>query len=134
MSLSDRPGAYADCFKLFDAAIDTPAGVRMPVSLSESDARYFQMRMNQARVVLRAESRRIYPPENRLYNTSEYDGLAVRLRQSPDSGIWYIYVEPVGNPALLNFIEPLGSPALPSPSSHPQLSGPANASDSEDLE
>ncbi len=131
MSLSDRPGAYADCYKLFDAAIENTKGVRMPVSLSESEARYYQMRMNQARVVLRNESKRIYSSDHPLYNSSEYDGLQVRVRQ--DGKIWYIYVEPVGLIDMLEYIQPLD--ALPPPT--PLLSKPsepANAPDPEALE
>jgi hypothetical protein len=99
-------GAYPDCFELYDRANAEPAGVRMPISMSETDAKMFQLRMNTARRLFRDKSKQIYPPDHHLYNASPYDHLAVRIRVSA-AGIWYAYVEPHGVGHLLQFIEPI---------------------------
>ena len=104
MSLTSQPGAYTDCYTLYERAIESN-GMRVPFP-DESSARYFQMRMNQARVIRRNESRRIYPPDNHLYNTSEFDTLKVQVL--PDTeGEWWVYVRPHGEWDALSQAEPI---------------------------
>ena len=106
MSLPTQPGAYRDCYDLFNLALSAPAGYCAPIDYDENTARHFQLRMNQARRVLRDQSRRIYPSDHHLYDVSEYDGLQVRLKQHPN-GIWWVYVEPHGIPHMLEFARPI---------------------------
>lgn len=93
MTLPLTPAAYEDCYKLFALAITYPTGVRTPFP-SESAARHFQNRMHTARKLQRDQSRRVYPPDNPLYDTSEFDSLQVQLRFADDE--WWIYVRPHG--------------------------------------
>jgi hypothetical protein len=93
MALSEQIAAYPDCFDLFDRAMAHPVGVRA-LFKSESAARFFQMRMNQARTLQRRDSRRAYPAEDPRYGTSEFDPLIVRIKPAAeDDGTWWVYVE-----------------------------------------
>lgn len=93
MTLPTAIGAYNDCFDYFTRALETPKGIRICFA-NEGDARFFLMRMNQARALQRMEAARMYPADSPLYNRSEYDVLQVRrpIRDAKDE--WWIYVEP----------------------------------------
>ena len=135
MSLTSQPGAYRDCIELYNMALAAPSGVRMPISLLETDAKYFQLRMNNARRILRDESRRVYPPDSHLHGVSEYDGLQVRVRQHAASGIWWIYVEPAGVGHLLQYVEPIEAvPTTPTPTLALTHESPADDLDTTPLE
>lgn len=95
MSLPTRSAAYTDCYTLYEAALATPSGVRNPFP-TENAARLFQLRMHQARSLLHRDSRRAYPAESHLYDTSEFDGLQCQVLGPDDAGEWWVYVRPHG--------------------------------------
>jgi hypothetical protein len=105
MSLSSATAAYEDCYAIFDTAVATPGGCRVRVG-TRAQAKYLQLRMNQARHLQRQQSKRIYPTSSLAYNTSEYDGYTVRVVEDTDAYFW-IYIEPIGNRAILAEIEPI---------------------------
>ena len=143
MSLSSAPAAYEDCYAIFDAAVSTPGGCRIRVG-TRPQAKYLQLRMNQARHLQRAQSKRIYPSSSLAYNTSEYDGYSVRVVEDTEAFFW-LYIEPISNRALLAEIEPIpdeerrdntATPttytALPEPiTHHPTTPDPSDAADLE---
>lgn len=95
MSLPNALAAYEDCIEIFETAAAAPKGSRV---LLESDARakYLRMRLSQARVLLREESRRLYEPDDPRYGKCEYDNLHCRIvpAAAPDEGKAWVYVEP----------------------------------------
>lgn len=114
MSLTDQRAAYTDCYDFYQAAVDSPngAGVRHPFP-TENEARFFALRMNKARSIQRRDSRRIYPTNSPLYDTSEFDHLQVIVR--PDTaGEWWAIVKP--HAVDLSAIETLAEPATESES------------------
>lgn len=104
MSLSTSRQAYADCYEVFDAAMENDAGVKVKMQ-SEDAAYFFRMRMHQARSLVKKDNSRIYPDDHPLYGASEYDRLAVKIRKL--NGDFYIWVEPHG--VQRGEIEPIGA-------------------------
>jgi len=107
VSLPDSPGAYNDCYDLYQRAIDTPGGVRTLLS-TKNEAYFFQLRMHKFRTIQRRNSRRTYPTDHPLYDTSEFDPLQVTIREDTEGG-WWVYVKPHG--AKLTIIEPIEEPS-----------------------
>jgi hypothetical protein len=105
MSLTDQPAAYKDCYELYRRALDTPGGIRMPVSKRKSEAGYFQLRMNKARTIERAFSRRAYPSDSPMYDRSEYDSLQVQVKGPDDEGFYWLYIRSHGRMDLLQYVE-----------------------------
>lgn len=106
MSLTDQRAAYEDCYRLYQEAVDSPkgAGVRIPRP-SQNDAKFFALRMNKARSIQRRDSRRVYPPDHHLFDTSEFDHLQVCVRGPDPTGEWWVEVKP--HAINLDYIEPL---------------------------
>ena len=119
MSLTLQPAAYLDCYRLYEQAV-THTGMRVPFP-TEADAKYFQLRMNQARVIQRAESRRIYPPEHVLHGKSEFDEFKVQVKQDVNDE-WWVYVSPHGAWEALAQAEPIPNDeiAVLAPTHRPQ--------------
>jgi hypothetical protein len=105
VSLTNSKAAYTDCYRLFELAVATPGGIRTPFATREA-ASYYQMRMNQARVLLRAQSKRVYSPDHPAYDRSEYDPYKVQVLESED-GEWWVYVKPHGDWAAIANAEPI---------------------------
>jgi hypothetical protein len=95
MSLPNALAAYEDCFGVFEAAAASTKGSRVLLE-SETQAKYFRLRMYQARALMRAESKRIYDPEDPRYGKCEYDNLHCRVvpAVAPDEGKAWLYIEP----------------------------------------
>lgn len=105
MSLTNAPAAYRDCYQLYELAATTPGGTRTILG-TRSDAVYFQMRMNQARVIQREQSKLAYPLGHSLHNSSEYDSYKVQILEDENSE-WWVYVRPHGNWNALANAEPI---------------------------
>lgn len=103
MSLPDQPAAYNDCYSLFEQASAQPNGVRAPFR-TENEAKFFQLRMHQARAIQRKLSRRIYPPDSPQYDTSEFDELQIQVR-GDTAGEFWVYVRRHG--VKLTYVEPI---------------------------
>lgn len=92
MSLPTAIGAFVDCLDHYDRALASNRGIRVQFG-TYSDARYFAMRMQQARSLHRDESRRIYPKEDPRWGVSEYDGLQVKNPIADTEDHWWVYIE-----------------------------------------
>lgn len=90
MALSNSRFAYADCYAIFDRAVEDAIGARAKCE-SEKDAIYLRMRLNTARKINRKENAETYEEGNPLHGRSAYDKFACRVREV--DGEWYVYVE-----------------------------------------
>lgn len=105
MSLTTAPAAYADCYRLYELAVATPGGIRTPFPTREA-ASYFQMRMSQARVLLRNQSKRAFAPGHPAYDKSEFDAYKVQVLPDVDGEFW-VYIRPHGDWAAVANAEPI---------------------------
>ena len=79
MPSSTNLGAYTDCVEIFDRAVASRQGIRIPVS-TPGDGRLMVLRLQQARSLVREKSKEIYSdPADPAYGTSPYDPLIVRM-------------------------------------------------------
>ena len=106
MSLPLAPAAYRDCYELFALATRTPGGIRSPFPTREA-ATYHQMRMNQARVILRNMNKRAYTPDHPLYNTSEYDHFKIQIKGPDDNNEFWTYITLSGDWHAVANAEPI---------------------------
>ena len=90
MPLSPQIAAYNDCFDLFEKALDDKVGARALFE-SWSAAFVFRNRMNYFRKLQRDQNKRVYERNDPQWNTSEFDCLIVRIKESVDG--WWVYVE-----------------------------------------
>lgn len=117
MSLSNSHLSYADCYDVMDAALEQPRGVRVSAE-SLDRARFFNMRMNQARSIDRKRNLETYNEGDPLYGASQYDKLLVRIREEDDK-VW-LYVEIIDSAKLE--VEPLAPwESLPVPQRNLEL-------------
>lgn len=92
MSLSTSKASYADCFEIFDKAIEDGEGARVKMK-DQGQAIYMRTRMHMARTLDRQINGTIYERGDAKYNTSVYDGWVCRIKQI--GGEYYLYVERV---------------------------------------
>ncbi len=92
MTCSISKAAYVDCFSLYDRALATGFGIRVPFP-TRGAAQQIYVRMHSARVLSRRESIEIYEADDPAYGVSPYDILIVRQPRH-DQGKWWVYVEP----------------------------------------
>ena len=99
MSIPNNRLSYTDVYTIFDKALEDPKGIRLPYNYYV-DAKYFQMRMHQARVIDRRENSKVFPVGDIMHGQSQYDILQVRLvgpledENSPTGLTTFVYVEP----------------------------------------
>lgn len=55
-------------------------------------ARHFRLRCNKARQLHREENKKIHAPNTKMYGSSEFDPLQLKLREDHD-GEWWVYAE-----------------------------------------
>lgn len=94
MSLSTNIGAYPECFEHWEkaTAIITGGGKGYRLECTNAPAaKHLMARMNQARALLRRDSRRMYPKDDARWDKSEFDHLKLMLRDDTD-GNWWIYI------------------------------------------
>lgn len=92
MSLPNQIAAYDDCFDIFARAAEDEKGVRVRFD-EHSKAKFFQLRMCQARALERAESTRLYEKSDVRWNKSSFDKLVVRNPIQDTEGGWWVYIE-----------------------------------------
>jgi hypothetical protein len=92
MSLSNNPGAYADCHEILNRALDDKSGVRIAVE-SYNAGIHLRMRLHQARELDRRENKKTYPDDHPMNNRSAWDPFVVRIKAN-DSGKHWVYIEP----------------------------------------
>ncbi len=93
MALPLAPAAYTDCYDHFERAQRSERGIRI-LSDSYEAAFHLRSRMNQARVIERRESARIYPRADPKHAKSENDCFKLTLvKTAEDDGKWWIYVQ-----------------------------------------
>lgn len=93
MSISTSRGAYQDCRDLFEKADEDPRGCRVFIG-PEGQARFFIMRMHQARQIDRNDNRQMYEFGHPMHNASPWDKFKCSKREDND-GKWWVYVEKV---------------------------------------
>lgn len=106
MAMIEHLDAYQDCTLIWERAIDTPGGIRLPLG-ERGHALVLQMRMNKCRSLHRRLSCQVNPPGSPKYNTSEFDSHMVQVRGPDERDEWWIYVRPHGRMGLLDLIEPI---------------------------
>jgi len=92
MSLTNNLGAYEDCVKIFDMALQSKTGIRIRAPTS-GDANHMFSRLNYTRKLLREQSMGNLPSDHPEFNTSQYDVLIVRRPREVEEQ-WWIYIEP----------------------------------------
>lgn len=98
MSLPLHLEAYQDCVDVFDQAL-TKNGARIKFA-TVGEAGQFQMRMHQARSLLRDRSKRLYKSDDPAWGSSEYDRFIIRRPRDDTDGFWWVYIEPAGSNIL----------------------------------
>lgn len=92
MALSDSMAAYSDCYDYYERARNGK-GIRILLP-DDKQAGILRMRLNQARVLERRESMRIYDRTDPRYGKSENDKFRVAVRPVAEGeiGCW-VYIE-----------------------------------------
>lgn len=103
MPLPNSRLSYLDCYAVWDKALEDPKGVRVRMD-NMDQAIFFRMRMHNARKINRVDNAQIYDEDHKMYNASEYDKLAITLRQADEGRVW-VYIRPFG--INVETIEPL---------------------------
>lgn len=103
MTESTSKAAYADCFDLFDRALESTHGVRNRCA-SRGAAYHLRQRLNYARTLSRREARVIYSESDPAYGVSPYDTFVIRVVLAEPG--WYVYIEPR---AVQGEVEELGA-------------------------
>jgi hypothetical protein len=98
MALSDQLAAYSDCEDLFSQAKADTLGARACFA-TDAQAKYFRLRLNHYRVLLRRESARIYEKMDAQYGKSDYDEFICQVKEDTEGNFW-VYVSRVNNEIL----------------------------------
>ena len=104
MTIPTNRMSYLDCYERFDAACEDPKGIRIPFD-TQAAAKFYVMRMHNARSVDRRENAKMYDKGHKLHGQSSYDILQLRILGPADDGSWFVYIEPKDK--FIQAIEPL---------------------------
>lgn len=93
MSFNRSILAFDDIRHVFDRALQTPHGLKIPCG-SRGKAVNLRARFNYFRKIDRDESFKIYPPDHPMFGKSSYDKLALRIPEkgSPEENV--LFIEP----------------------------------------
>lgn len=89
MALSKSKISYETEYEVLDQALDSPAGLGVPV-LSRSEGHAYQNRLNYARQLDRDESLERLTAADPMFGKSVYDVLTTSLKQV--EGKWWVYI------------------------------------------
>jgi hypothetical protein len=103
MTTTFSKAGYADCFDLFDRALESPNGIRNACR-DRGAAKHIVVRLNTARVMSRRESREVYAEDDPHFGVSPYDPFIIRAKEV--EGSWWVYLEPR---AVTGVVEELGA-------------------------
>lgn len=78
MSNSPALVSYRDVLEMWQRALESPNGVKTTCP-SPQEAIHVRFRLYNARKQLRAESKRIHPPDSPQWGRSPYDDLVVKV-------------------------------------------------------
>ena len=92
MALPETMAAYDDCYSLYEAAQADGRGARALLP-TYGEALMMRMRLNQARVLERRESARLYERTDHRHGKSENDKFKVTIRESVEGDGWWVYIE-----------------------------------------
>jgi len=98
MALSNQLAAYSDCEDLFSQAKADKLGARACFDL-DAQAKYFRLRLNHYRVLLRRESTRVYEKIDPQFGKSDYDEFICQVKEDTEGNFW-VYVSRVNNDIL----------------------------------
>ena len=93
MALSESIAAYTDCFEFYEQAQADGKGIRILVE-DRKAATVLRGRLNQARVLERRESMRLYDRTDVRYGKSENDRFRVTMRETAEGDGYWVYIEP----------------------------------------
>lgn len=94
MTLPLSRAAYADYYRIWDAAIADVSGIRLRVESYDS-AIYHRMWLHKARAIHKEESRELYELGDPRYNVSPYDHYMVTIRPAPgEADDFYLIISP----------------------------------------
>jgi hypothetical protein len=93
MSFNKSILAFDDIRQVFDRALQTPRGLKIPCP-SRGKAINLRSRFNYFRKIDRDESLKIYPTDHPMFGRSSYDKLALRVPEKghPEENI--LFIEP----------------------------------------
>ena len=104
MTISTSKSSYADCYDLFDRALESRQGIR--TSVPDPGAGYhLRTRLHYARTLSRREAQEIYTEDHPAYGLSPYDPLRISAPREAE-GKWWVYIEPR---AIQGEVEELGA-------------------------
>jgi hypothetical protein len=111
MSTSPSRLSYADCFNIYDQALEADRGIRIKF-LEHGDAMNFRVRLHTARAIDRKDNKEIYADGERLHGRSIYDVIRATVRNI--EGGFYIYLEKMdgNNLEVESLDEPEAEPAI----------------------
>ena len=91
MSYNKSPLAFDDVRDIFDRALDSQKGLRIPCA-SRSAAITLRSRFNYFRKANRKDNADMYPSDHSLHGKSMYDKLSLRVppKGAPDEHVLYI--------------------------------------------
>jgi hypothetical protein len=98
MTISTSPLAYDDCYEVFERAIASDKGIRIPFTTSDETMNYV-MRLHNARQLKRDLNTEVYPKDHPMYGKSDYDILKCSRRKV--DGTYFVYVEKMTMPAKI---------------------------------
>lgn len=98
MALSNQLAAYSDCEEVFAAAKADKVGTRASFE-TDAQAKYFRLRLNHYRVLLRRESAQMYEKIDPQYGKSDYDEFICQVKEDTEGKFW-VYVSRVNNEIL----------------------------------
>ena len=93
MTLPLSRAAYADYYRIWDAAIADGSGIRLRVESYDS-AIHHRMWLHKARAIHKEESRELYEPGDPRYGVSPYDHYMVTIRPAPGEADFYLIISP----------------------------------------
>ena len=92
MSLPNSLRAYADCEKLYSAAVEDPKGIRACLG-TYAACIGMRTRMHYYRNLDRGANANTYPEGHQLHGTSAYDDFVVQILRDEDNQFW-LYIQP----------------------------------------
>lgn len=90
MSTSPSRLHYADCFSVYDQAIEADKGIRIRFP-DFGAAMNYRVRLHTARAIDRKDNKEIYPDGEKLHGRSIYDPIRCVVKNL--DGTFYLYLE-----------------------------------------
>lgn len=93
MPFNTSPLAFDDVREIFDRALNSKRGIRIPCS-SRGSAMVLRSRFNYFRKMDRTQNAEVYPPDHPMHKRSAYDRLILRIPSKGDPREHILFIEP----------------------------------------